>query len=340
MITRYIPKAWRMWILLGLLLFSVGFPLAVNVEESYAVTFLFQAFLFVTISQGWNLVAGYGGQVSLGQHAFLGVGAYATGIAWMKGWVGFLDPLAFLLSALAPAVLALMVGFPLLSKLRGDYFALGTLGLGEIMRVVYTQGGRLTGGATGLLLPSSEYGTMTPYYYLALGLAVGSTLLTRAIIRSRIGLALVSIRDDELAAGSCGVSLLGYKLLAFAVGAAFAGLAGSLYAYNTFQIMPDDVFGLQWALLPVLMTIAGGVGTLSGPIVGSLMLAGLFQFTSIYLPRIHPLFSGAFIIILALWLPNGLMSLFKQAGSADQADERHAGKGEVSFIQPLNKEGS
>lgn len=312
MIAKHVPQNWKtpsLWILL--LLFA-GYPFMVNVEESYSITFLFQAFLFITISQGWNLVAGYSGQVSLGQHAFLGVGAYATGIAWMKGWVSFLDPMAFLLSALAPALLAVIIGFPLLSKLRGDYFALGTLGLGEIMRVLFTQGGRLTGGATGLLLPSSSYTSMTPYYYLALGLALGSTLLTRAIVRSRMGLALVSIRDDELAASSCGVSLLLYKILAFAVGAAFAGLAGSLYAYNTFQVMPDDVFGLQWALLPVLMTIAGGVGTLSGPIIGSLLLAGLFQFTSIYLPRVHPLFSGAFIIILALWLPNGLASIFRR----------------------------
>lgn len=298
--------------LLALLAFSVVFPLAVNVEESYAITFLFQAFLLVAISQGWNLVAGYAGQISLGQHAFLGVGAYATGIAWMAGWVGFLDPRALILSALAPAALAILVGIPLLSKLRGDYFALGTLGLGEIMRVVFTQGGSVTGGATGLLLPSASYSSMTPYYYLGLGLAVGSTLVGWAIMRSRVGLALISIRDDEQAAAACGIALLKYKILAFAVGGAMAGLAGSLYAYNTFQIMPDDVFGLQWALFPVLMCIAGGVGTLSGPILGSFVLAGLFHFSSLHLPTIHPLFSGTFIILLAIWLPNGLMSLIRR----------------------------
>ncbi|MEW5722351.1 MAG: branched-chain amino acid ABC transporter permease [Thermodesulfobacteriota bacterium] len=308
----FVSRSWWVTIVLAALLAgALVFPLTVNVEESYTVTFLFQAFLFVALSQSWNLVAGYSGQVSLGQHAFLGVGAYATGVAWMAGWVGFLDPRAFLFSALAPAALAVLVGIPLLSKLRGDYFALGTLGLGEIMRVFFTQGGRLTGGATGLLLPSSAYTSMTPYYYLALGLAVGSTVVTWALVRSRIGLALVSIRDDEQAAAACGIAILRYKVLAFALGAAMAGLAGSLYAYNTFQIMPDDVFGLQWALFPVLMTIAGGVGAWSGPILGSFLLAGLFQMTSLYLPRIHPLFSGAFIIVLALWLPDGVMSLIR-----------------------------
>jgi branched-chain amino acid transport system permease protein len=302
--------------LLALLVCLVVFPLTVNVEESYAITFLFQAFLLVTISQGWNLVGGYAGQISLGQHAFLGVGAYATGIAWMAGWVGFLDPRALIVSALAPAALAVMIGIPLLSKLKGDYFALGTLGLGEIMRVVFTQGGRVTGGATGLLLPSSSYSSMTPYYYLGLGLAVGSTLVSWVIMRSRVGLALISIRDDEQAATVYGIALLPYKLFAFAVGGAMAGLAGGLYAYNTFQILPDDVFGLQWALFPVLTCIAGGMGTLPGPILGSFLLAGLFYFTSVHLPRIHPLFSGAFIILLAIWLPNGVMSLIRRRNRA------------------------
>jgi branched-chain amino acid transport system permease protein len=307
------PQSWWMKAFYGLLLIVfLVFPLTVEVEFSYTISFLFQAFLYVTIAQGWNLVAGYGGQVSLGQHAFLGIGAYATGIAWMAGWVGFLDPVAFLFSAVAAAILAVMIGFPLMSKLRGDYFALGTLGLGEILRVIITQGGDITGGATGLLLPSASYSSMMPYYYLGLGLAVFSTVVSWVVIRSRIGLALVCIRDDEQAASACGIAMLRYKILIFAIGAAMTGIAGSVYAYYTFQVMPDDVFGLQWALMPLLMTIAGGVGTLTGPILGSFLLAGLFQITSIYMPRIHPLFSGTFIIILAIWLPSGVMAILKR----------------------------
>ena len=303
---------WMKIISVILLLGFLVYPLMVDVEASYTITFLFQAFLFIIIAQGWNLVAGFGGQVSLGQHSFLGVGAYVTGIAWLSGWVGFLDPLAFILSAIIAAVLAVVVGIPLLSKLRADYFALGTLGLGEILRVIVTQGGDLTGGATGLLLTSSAYTSMMPYYYLGLGLALGSLLVAWLILRSPIGLALMCIRDDEEAASTCGIAMLKYKILIFAIGAAMAGVAGSAYAYNTFQIMPDDVFGLQWALMPLLMSIAGGLGTILGPVVGSLVLAGIFQFTGIYLPRIHPLFSGTLIIILAIWLPNGIMSIIKK----------------------------
>ena len=214
-------QRWVKIVLAVLFLIILIFPLLVEVEESYTITFLFQAFLFVAISQGWNLVAGYTGQISLGQHAFLGVGAYATGIAWMAGWVGFFDPRAFLLSAIAPALLAVIVGIPLLSKLRGDYLSLGTLGLGEIMKVLFTQGGRITGGATGLLLPSSSYNSMMPYYYLGLGLAVGSTIIGWLLVRSKIGTAWICIRDDEQAASSCGISLLKYKIVALAVAGAF-----------------------------------------------------------------------------------------------------------------------
>jgi branched-chain amino acid transport system permease protein len=131
-------------------------------------------------------------------------------------------------------------------------------------------------------------------------------------------MALVCIRDDEQAASACGIAMLRYKILIFAIGAAMTGIAGSIYAYYTFQVMPDDVFGLQWALMPLLMTITGGVGTLAGPILGSFLLAGLFQITSIYLPRIHPLFSGTFIIILAIWLPNGVMNIIKRRPTVRQ----------------------
>ncbi len=307
---RFLKWKWLGSIIL--LAFLVIFPMTVNVESSYAITFLFQAFLYVTIAQAWNLIAGYTGQVSLGQHAFFGTGAYAMGISWMAGVTGFLDPLAFVFAALAAAVLAVLIGIPLLSKLRGDYFALGTLGLGEIMRVIVTQGGRVTGGATGLLLPSGSYSSLTPYYYLGLVLAVGSTLVLWGLLRTRFGLALISIRDDEQAASVCGVPVLRYKILSLAISGALTGLAGCLYAYNTFQIMPDDVLGLQWCLFPLLMCIVGGAGTLHGPILGSFLLAGLFQITSLYLPRIHPLFSGAFIIFFAIWLPRGLTSLINK----------------------------
>ena len=308
---------WRAICLGGLPLvcFLLLFPFLVEAEESYLVYFLFLTFLYVALAQGWNLVAGYAGQASLGQHAFFGFGAYVTAITWKAGLTGFLDPLAMLLSGTGAALLAVMVGIPLLAKLRGDYFALGTLGLGEILRVVFTQGGSLTGGPVGLMLPSSAYQSMMPYYFIAFFIALLSLLCVWLLVRSRVGLALVAIREDEQAAGANGIHVLKFKIFAFAVGAFFTGLCGSLFAYYLFHIHPTGFFSLNWALLPVLMTVLGGIGTLMGPIVGAFVLAAVFELANIWLPEIHPIFSGAFIILVMLFLPGGLMSLGEKSAN-------------------------
>ena len=294
---------------LSLICFLLLFPFSVDSEESYLVYFLFLTFLYIALAQGWNVVAGYGGQASLGQHAFFGLGAYLTGISWKAGWIGYLDPIGMLISGAGAALLAVMIGVPLLAKLRGDYFALGTLGLGEILRVVFTQGGSLTGGPVGLMLPSSEYRSMIPYYFFALSIALLSLLCVWLLVRSRVGLALVAIREDEEAAAANGIHVLKFKIFAFAVGAFFTGLCGSLFAYYLFHIHPSGFFSLNWALLPVLMTILGGTGTLMGPVVGAFVLASVFELANLWLPEIHPIFSGAFIILVMLFLPGGIMSL-------------------------------
>lgn len=286
----------------------------VNSEESYLVYFLFLTFLYVALAQGWNVVAGYAGQPSLGQHAFFGLGAYLTAMTWKAGWIGYLDPSGMFISGTGAALLAVMIGIPLLAKLRGDYFALGTLGLGEILRVVFTQGGSLTGGPVGLMLPSSQYRSMMPYYFIALVIALLSLLCVWLLVRSRVGLALVAIREDEQAAGANGIHVLKFKIFAFAVGAFFAGLCGSLFAYYLFHIHPSGFFSLNWALLPVLMTILGGIGTIMGPIVGAFILAAVFELANMWLPEIHPIFSGAFIILVMLFLPGGIMSLGEKQG--------------------------
>jgi len=287
----------------------VAFPLLVDTEESYLVYFFFMCFIYVALAQGWNLVAGYAGQASFGQHAFFGLGAYITAITWKAGWTDFLDPVAMMLSGAGAALLAMIIGVALLSKLRGDYFALGTLGLGEILRVVFTQGGTLTGGPVGLLLPSSSYQSLGPYYFIALAIAFSTFLFIWLLMRSRVGLALVAIREDEQAAASNGIHVLKFKILAFAAGAFFAGMCGSIYGYFLFHIHPLGFFSLNWALLPVLMTVLGGIGTLFGPVLGAFVLTGVFELANLYIPEIHPIFSGLFVILVMLFLPQGIMSL-------------------------------
>jgi branched-chain amino acid transport system permease protein len=292
-------------VLLG---FFVVYPFLVDAEISYLVYFLYITFIYVALAQGWNLVAGYTGQASLGQHAFFGVGSYVTVIFWKAEWVGYLDPLGMLLSGLGAALIAMAVGIPLLAKLKGDYFALGTLGLGEIMRVVCINGGTLTGGPAGIMLSSSVYQSMRPYYFIALFTAVISLLVLRVMTRSSLGLALVAIREDETAAAANGIGVLKFKIFAFAVGAFLTGLCGSLNAYYIFHIHPAGVYSLNWAITPILMTILGGAGTFLGPVLGAFILSGVYEVANVWMPELHPIFSGVFIILVTLFIPDGIMS--------------------------------
>jgi len=296
-----------LWILIPAALAAV--PLVLDPETSYLVFLLFSAFIYVALTQAWNLVAGYTGQVSLGNHAFFGLGGYIIAIGWSRGIIGYLDPFGMLLAGCGAAILGIVVGIPLLSKLRGDYFALGTLGLGEILRLITIQGKALTAGPTGIFLPSSSFTSIVPYYFIALLLALLSIGVTYYMINSRIGLALVATRDDEAAAAAIGINILKFKVLVFAVGAFLAGLCGALQAYYIFHVEPQGFFSLKWTLYPVLMCILGGAGTLTGPVVGAVFLTAAFEVAKYYLPEIHPIFSGLLIILVIMFLPNGLVRL-------------------------------
>ena len=284
-------------------------PMVFDPQTSYLVFFLFSAFIYVTLSQAWNLVAGYTGQVSLGNHAFFGLGAYVIAIGWSRGLIGFLDPFGMIMAGCAAALLGIIVGVPLLSKLRGDYFALGTLGLGEILRLITIQGRALTAGPTGIFLPSSSFTSLVPYYFTALFLAILASGTTYYMINSRIGLALMATRDDEAAAAAIGINILKFKVLAFAVGAFLTGLCGALQAYYIFHVEPQSFFSLNWTLYPVLMCILGGAGTIAGPVVGASFLTAAFEVAKYYLPEIHPIFSGLLIILVIIFLPHGVVRL-------------------------------
>lgn len=287
-------------------------PFILDVDKSYFAFFLFLTFCHIIISQGWNFVAGFTGQISMGQHAFFGLGAYTTAIIWLRDITKtgyYFDPVTMLLSGLVPVVLAIAVGIPLLIRLRGDYFALGTLGMGEIIKVIFVKGGAFTGASDGLHLPSTMFESMRPYYWTGLFLAFFSTAIVYFLIRSRIGLALKAIREDEVSAASHGVNILKYKVFAFAVGAFLAGICGSLYAYYLFHINPDSVFKLNWTLYPILMCVIGGSGTVLGPVIGAIFMTGAFTIADIYFVQLNPIMAGLLIIIVMKFMPKGLIGL-------------------------------
>jgi branched-chain amino acid transport system permease protein len=290
-----------------------GLPLLIDVETSYFAYYLFLVFCYIAVSQGWNLVAGYTGQISLGTHAFFGLGAYTTGIVWLRDITKtgyYFDPVLMVLSGLVPVILAIIIGIPLLSRLRGDYFAFGTLGVGQIVTVIFIKARHVTGGADGLHLPSTVFESMKPYYWTSLILALFATAMVYLMVRSRFGLALRAIKQDETAAAANGIHILKYKIFAFAVSAFLAGLCGSLYGIYLFHINPDSVMNLNnWMFYPLLMCVLGGNGTIMGPIIGSFFITALFSFGDVYFKGTHPIVSGLLIILVMRFMPTGLVGL-------------------------------
>ncbi len=322
LVGRFAPAGRRqrklIWLGVGLvaLIFLATLPLYYDVHRGQLGIFFFTVFVYGVVSQSWNLVAGYTGQISLGQNAFFGLGAFTTALLWF--WnithTGYwFDPVLMILSAIAPAILAVLVGLPLLSRLRGDYFSFGTLGMGMIISVIFLQGGRITGGSEGKLLikvmPEGAEFNLRTHYYVSLMLAILATLVVYFMTSSRVGLALKAIREDEISAASHGINVLKYKIFSFAVAAALTGLAGSVYCYYLLHPMPMNVFAMNWLFLPILMTVLGGTGTILGPWLGALVVYFIAWYGDKYFPGWHPVILGVIIILVMLFMPTGLTGI-------------------------------
>jgi len=309
-------KSYQKIVLTAFVILALGLAtFFVNAEKSYLIYSLFLCFCYIIIGQAWNLVAGYTGQISLGQHAFFGLGAYTTALIWLHDITKtgyYFDPVTMFLSGIVPAIVAVIIGIPLLSRLKGDYFALGTLGMGEIIKVIFVKGRSFTGASDGLHLPSAIYTSMMPYYWTGMFMALFATLLVYFLVRSNTGLALRAIREDETAAAARGINVLKYKVMAFSIGAFLAGLCGSLYGIYLFHINPDSVLKLDWTLYPILMCVIGGTGTIIGPLLGAAFISTVFSIADIYFVQMHPVMAGVLIIIVMKYMPGGLIGLIQR----------------------------
>jgi branched-chain amino acid transport system permease protein len=264
------------------------------------LNFVFLILLSITLAQSWNIVAGYAGQVNLGHAAFFGLGALLARVLWIHG----LPIVAAMLAGAALATaFALVIGAPAF-RLRGAYFAIGTLALGEILRT--TVNNVLPEIST---LPAATIAgyRLTQRYYLALALAAVSVVAVAALAGSRAGLGMQAIREDEEAAEASGVGALRLKLTALALSTALAGLAGGLFAYYHISYYPSHPFGPQWTFDALLMTYIGGVGTLHGPVLGAVLYVVLKEYLAVRWVDFHLLIFGALFIAIVLLLPGGLV---------------------------------
>ena len=273
-----------------------------------AVRLLFVTFVWVTVSIAWNILGGFGGQVSFGFAVFYGLGAYAAALAVNSGLPTLL---ALLLSAGVAVLASLVIGLPTF-RLRGPYFAIATIGVSESVRVLMTNVS-LTGGASGYRILETGPFRQLDHFYIALALAVVALAASVEVRRSRFGLALIAIREDEDAASDLGVNPFRTKLLAHALAAALTGAAGGVYAQYAAFIHPQGVFAFSIGVAILLMPIIGGVGTIWGPVIGGVVYGLIHDELVASFPQLHLLIYGSLLILIVLFEPAGLVGLLDRS---------------------------
>ncbi len=312
--------AWRIGGLIVLGAALLAFPAVFTLP--YPRDVMIKIFLYALLAQAWNFLGGYCGQVSLGNAVFFGIGAYTSSIllVWW-GWSPWLGMLAG--SALAVLV-SQAIGFPCF-RLRGHYFAIATIAIGEIVQTIALNWDAI-GAARGLQLPIKPetlfdfqfHRAKWPYYYIALGLFAGVFGVTALVERSRAGYYFRAIREEPDAAASLGVPLTRYKLLAIALSAAFTAAAGSFYAQYVLFIDPESVFPLSLSILVCLVAVLGGVGNLWGPLLGAAILIPLSEATRVYFggtgKAVDLMIYGGLIVLVAVFQPAGLAGLLARVG--------------------------
>jgi branched-chain amino acid transport system permease protein len=291
-------------------------------KNHYVLHIAVQIFLLAYMGQSWNIMCGYTGQLSFGHAAFFGLGAYTSTLLLLNfgvsPWIGMLA------GGLLAALLGLGIGAVSFKYgARGVYFAFITMALAEIMRLLALSWGRLTNGAEGLLIPIAEQNlamlSITRenrfiYYYVMLAMLAGCTLLAYKIRKMRFGYYLFALRENEDAAEMIGVNVFRYKLIAVSVSAFLTALAGTFYAQYYHHFEPQDVFGVPMSFNMIFPVIIGGGNYTLGPILGSIILT-LFEETSRFImPQtmhgFHRILYGVIIVLVIVYLPNGLMELF------------------------------
>ncbi|WP_137389462.1 branched-chain amino acid ABC transporter permease [Rhodoligotrophos defluvii] len=307
------------WVLIAAAIaVMAAIPLATR--DSYLLHVLILSMIFGIFASAWNLVAGFAGLKTFGHHAFFGIGAYASALIsinaglspWITVWI----------AALAATVAGLFIGLPILRIKSMPHVAIVTLGFAEMVRIVISNLQSITRGELGLWgIPAFNGFTLpglgkvaftpadkVPYYYLVLVLLIASTAVISLLMRSKTGLAMVAMRDAEDAAESLGVNLTRQKLLVFGVSAFLVGLAGAFYAHYIAILTPSAAVGADLMILIIAMALVGGLGTLSGPLIGALILTVAVELLR-DLDNYRLLVYGALIVLVVMFLPRGLATL-------------------------------
>lgn len=276
-------------------------PQVANIGN-YILSLLFTLFIYIILAQSWNLVGGYAGQFNLGLAAYFGTGVLSCSLLYSAGVLPYV---AMLAGGVVAVILACVIGIPTL-RLKGIYFAIGTLALAEALRIT-----------VGNFFPASvfvpptywENYSIVKMYYICLALVIITIAIVYTMVNSQVGLALKAIRDDEDAAKATGVNPAKYKILVFVISSFLVGLAGGVFCHYRGLITPVFQFLPDWTFGPLVAACIGGLGTITGPILGSIIFVILQEVFSQTLGKAHFIVTGIFFILVVLFLPRGLVQV-------------------------------
>ncbi|WCK56364.1 branched-chain amino acid ABC transporter permease [Aneurinibacillus sp. Ricciae_BoGa-3] len=295
-------------LVLFIVLISVVVPLVSS--NDYLIQILIMSGINILLVLSLNLISGFAGQISLGHAAFFGIGAYASALLSMKGlnvWV------AIPAAGLVAAILGFLIGSPVL-RLRGHFFAIATLGFGEIIHLVLNNWVDVTRGPMGLSgIPTPEnilfmdFSLKSNYYYLILVVVLLALYLSITVKHSKMGRALLAIRTDEITAKAMGINIAYYKIFAFTLSAAIAGIAGATYSHFILFLSPET-FSLPASINILLMLLIGGIGSIPGSVLGGLFITVLSEYLRTF-AQYQMLIYGVLIVLIVIFMPKGLSGL-------------------------------
>jgi branched-chain amino acid transport system permease protein len=278
--------------------------------DDYFMYLINLACIHIILAAGLNFLTGCSGQVSLGHAGFYGIGAYTSALLIIKLKIPFWFSMP--LGGLAAALVGFCIGIPAL-RLAGFYLALVTLGFNEIIHLVSVHWDSLTQGTRGLMLPAVslgayEFSSDNRFYYIILPITIFLLWVARNLMRSKIGRALIALRESEIASQCLGMNTAKFKVIAFALSAFYAGLAGGIYGSWISYISPDN-FGLLESFLYIMMVIIGGLGSLIGSVIGAILFTLLPELLRAF-KDLQDVIYGALLLVFIIFMPQGIYGLF------------------------------
>ncbi len=300
------------------LLLIVLAVLPLIVRNPYFVHILITFFFYAFLALAWNIIGGYGGQLSLGHGVFYGLGAYTSTLLFVH--FGLSPWLGMLAGGFVAMLASIVIGYPCF-RLHGPFFAMSTLAVLEVFRILTVYFSDLTGGSEGISIPITVgfanliFQSKMGYLYIMIGLFLGAAVVSKFIEKSKFGYALLALREDEDTAESTGVNVTFTKVKAMMLSAFLTAIAGSFHAQYILYIDPSGEFGLGHSVLMPIMAILGGVGTVMGPILGAAFLVPLQEFLRGWLGGqfhgLHLFIYGLLLIVVVIFLPNGILKWIK-----------------------------